>query len=101
MNPALCSAIHQKLLLAFSYGGSRVAEPYCYGFSAAGKELLRAYQVAGYSESGNPQGWKLFHVEKMMNLHVSDISFAGTRPEYNPQDPAMEVVYCSLEVDRR
>ncbi|MBU7023834.1 MAG: hypothetical protein HXS40_06670 [Theionarchaea archaeon] len=101
MNSVLCSAIHQKLLLTFVYGGPRTAEPYCYGVSAAGRELLRAYQVEGYSESDNPQGWKLFHVAKMMNLHVSDISFAGTRPEYNPRDPAMEVIYYSLEVDRK
>jgi hypothetical protein len=101
MNSVLCSAIHQKLLLTFVYGGPRAAEPYCYGVSAAGRELLRAYQVGGYSESDNPQGWKLFHVEKMVNLHVSDISFAGTRPDYNPHDPAMKVIYCSLEVDRR
>ncbi|MGC1122061.1 MAG: hypothetical protein WBA22_13305 [Candidatus Methanofastidiosia archaeon] len=101
MNSALCSAIHQKLLLTFVYGGPRTAEPYCYGVSAAGKEVLRAYQVEGYSESDKPQGWKLFRVEKMMNLHVSDIFFAGTRPEYNPRDPTMEVIYCSIKVGRK
>lgn len=57
MNPIICSAIRSKQVIRLYYrGGFRMIEPFCYGASTAGSELLRAYQTGGYSESGSPSG---------------------------------------------
>ncbi|KYK38438.1 MAG: hypothetical protein AYK18_17155 [Theionarchaea archaeon DG-70] len=97
MNQMICSAIRSRNAIHFYYnGGFRTAEPFCHGASKNGIELLRAYQVEGHSESGNPAGWKLFRVEKIQHLTVTDNHFKGTRPLYNPDDSAMKVIYCRV-----
>ncbi len=97
MNSLICSAIDTKRTLQVYYnGGHRTVEPFCYGVTKNGIELLRAYQVRGHSESGNPSGWKLFRVEKMVDLKVTDEPFTGKRPGYNPDDPAMVTLYCHV-----
>lgn len=59
MNHKICSAIRQQRLICFYYnGGYRTVESLCHGVTKNGIELLRAYQVKGHSESGNPAGWK-------------------------------------------
>lgn len=97
MNSIICSAIRSKQVIRFDYGGGlRILEPFCYGVSASGNELLRAYQIGGYSLSGEPVGWKLFRVSGISNLAVTDKHFEGNRPGYNPGDPAMATIYCCV-----
>ena len=97
MNPMLCSAIHSKKVIRFYYnGGFRTVEPLCYGVSTAGNEVLRGYQTGGYSESGNPIGWKLFRVSEISLLIITDEHFDGIRPGYNPNDSAMAIIYCHI-----
>lgn len=63
MNAGICAAIRSRAVLQFSYdGGIRTVEPHCHGISRADNEVLRAWQTGGYSESGEPVGWKLFEV---------------------------------------
>lgn len=73
-----------------------IAKTYCYGISTAGNELLRAYQIGGYSQSGKSVGWKLFRVSNISNLKVIDKSFENIRPGYNPRDSAMTTIYCNV-----
>lgn len=97
MNQTLFSAIRLRKIISFYYnGGTRNVEPYCYGISTAGNELLRAYQIGGYSQSGKSVGWKLFRVSNISNLKVIDKSFENIRPEYNPRDSAMTTIYCNV-----
>ena len=97
MNSILITAIREKKVIRFYYeGGYRFAEPHCYGVSKDGNELLRAYQTGGYSESGNPVGWKLLRLVELSNLSIMEDSFAGPRPQYNPKDKAMASIYCCL-----
>lgn len=97
MNPIVCSAIRNRSVVEFDYdGGTRVVEPYCHGTSTRGKELLRGYQVAGYSSSGNSMGWKLFDIAKIVGLAEAGATFAGNRPDYNPDDSAMNPVHCCV-----
>jgi len=91
MIPALCNAIALRQVIRFRYRGElRVVEPFCYGLSAEQKELLRAYQLEGYSESGQTAGWKLFRVEEISDLSVA----TDVRAHYNPDDPAMATLFC-------
>ncbi|MHA1216658.1 MAG: hypothetical protein ACTSPX_04985 [Candidatus Thorarchaeota archaeon] len=97
MKRMICSAMEEKKILRFYYkGGIRAVEPFCCGMGKAGNELLRGYQVGGYSESGGPVGWSLFRLSDMSSLTITDDTFTGMRPNYNPDDSAMEAIYCSV-----
>jgi len=97
MQSVLCNAINSHLVLTFYYNGAhRKVEPFCYGRSSAGKDVLRGYQTSGDSESGNPLGWRLFDVSKISSMTVTEENFAGTRPGYNPNDSAMVQIYCRV-----
>lgn len=97
MTSLVCEAIRRRVLTTFFYdGGPRMVEPYCHGMSSTGKGLVRAYQVEGFSRSGQPVGWKLFETMKMVDVHLTDDHFPGDRPDFNPDDPHMRVVHCRV-----
>lgn len=97
MNSAICNAISRRAVISFYYhGGLRTVEPHCHGVTGAGNEVLRAYQTGGYSESGNPVGWKLYEVADMRNIQITEETFAQNRPRYNPNDRSMQVVHCHV-----
>ena len=97
MNQLICIGIASKKYLIFSYdGGKRTVEPYCYGITKKGNEILRAYQIGGYSKSGNPFQWKLFSTSKISNLKISDDGFDKIRAKYNPNDKVMVKIYCKI-----
>lgn len=98
MNPLLCSAIRNRRVVTFYYdGGRRTVEPYCHGASEAGHDLLRGYQIAGFSKSGTPHGWKMFRVEELSGLAITDQVFAANRPEYDPhREEKMATIYCRI-----
>lgn len=89
MNKQICNAIRSKNLIHFYYNGG-------YGISRKGNELLRAFQTGGYSESRDPVKWKLFTVDKMSDITITNEEFPGDRHEYNPNDSAMEDIYCNI-----
>lgn len=95
MKSDICTAIHQHRRLRFNYGGgSRVIEPYAYG-ACETHELLRGYQVSGFSRS-RESGWKLFRVEEIFDLVVLDEYFTEVRLGYMRNDPCLEVTYCEI-----
>jgi hypothetical protein len=97
MNTSICAAIQSRAVLRFSYGGgARTAEPHCHGISRADNEVLRAWQTGGFSESGNPEGWKLFEVSQITGLSRTDSTFSSNRPGYNPSDKHMKSVHCHV-----
>jgi hypothetical protein len=98
MNPVLCVAIRNRRIVTFYYdGGRRSVEPYCYGASGAGHELLRGYQAAGYSRSGTPHGWKMFRVTELSGLAMTDEVFTANRPEYAAdREEKMATIYCRV-----
>ena len=63
MNTSICTAIAKRQVLEFDYQGyHRVVEPHAHGTSKTAKEMVRAYQTAGGTASGE-LGWKPFLVE--------------------------------------
>lgn len=61
----ILSAIKNKEVLRFNYHGKeRIVGPQTYGISIAGREVLRAHQIAGASGSGQLRIAKLFDLEK-------------------------------------
>jgi hypothetical protein len=97
MNAFLCRAIRERRIVRFSYdGGTRDVEPHCHGCSKDGNDLLRGYQIAGYSHSGDPVGWKMFRLDRVSGLLVTEAAFPGPRPEYDRHDDSMATLYCYL-----
>lgn len=94
---ALCEAIASHRVVRFDYHrGQRVVEPYRYGRSVMGHELLRAYQRRGYSASGEPAGWKTFRVAEIESVTLTDERFGAVRPAYSPAESAMSEVFCQI-----
>ncbi|MNS48274.1 hypothetical protein D3C72_808390 [compost metagenome] len=99
MQETIISAINSKFVISFSYNGeTRIVEPHCFGSTKSGSSVLRAFQTAGGSSSGDSEGWKLFTVEKMENIECTDETFKGPREGYNPSDPVIREIFCKLEL---
>src|SRR5262245_15665512 len=96
MNALLCQAIRGRRIVRFFYdGGIRDVEPHGHGCSKDYNDLLRGYQVAGYSRSGDPVGWKMFRFDRASGLMVTDTRSPGPRPEYDRDDDSMATIYCA------
>ena len=91
-------AIEDRRVLRIYYdGGERVIEPHCLGRGRQGQQLLRAWQVSGYSRSRQPEAWKLFRVENIVDVGMTGDGFAGARPGYKPlSDRHIPVVVARL-----
>jgi len=93
----ICQAIQERRVIEFRYDGHyRKVEPYCHGRSKKGKESLRGYQIAGGSNSRSVPFWRLFTTAKMGNLTLTDETFAGNRPRYNPNDKDLRPIHCNV-----
>jgi hypothetical protein len=91
MHKMISDAIRDRWVVRLKYDpGDRFIEPHAFGISAENKLLLRAYQTDGASNSGEHVNWKLFRVDRIEQLEITSTKFAGTRPDYNPDDPAMK-----------
>jgi hypothetical protein len=99
MRRNICSAINSKKVIKFYYrGGIRFVEPFCYGLhKISGNEVLRGYQVGGFSEFGEPFGWKLYSVDEISKLVITDNKFRDDRKYYNPDEPMMKEIICKVE----
>ncbi len=77
--------------------GYRTIEPFTLGVSTAGNVVLRAWQQAGATDSGNPAsrpndeipGWRLFRLDGITSMSKTLRRFETARPKYNPQDRQM------------
>lgn len=93
----ISSAINEKRYLTFVYDGYvRTVEPHTFGVDKKGHSALRAYQIAGGSESGEYVGWKLFHVDQLGSIRILPEHFSGARPDYKRNDSAFSLIYAQL-----
>ncbi|MCK4764503.1 MAG: hypothetical protein KAW12_20050 [Candidatus Aminicenantes bacterium] len=54
MSSKIQRAIREKKVIRFYYeSGNRTVEPFCFGVSSAGNNLLRGFQIDGFSKSGD------------------------------------------------
>lgn len=94
----ICTAIKGRRKLTFDYHGRhRIVAPYCFGISAKGSEVLRALQVGGSSSSGGYGFGKLWSLDDMSNVQLSEQTFTPNDPNYNPNDSAMKQILCRIE----
>ena len=88
-------AISEKKIITFIYDGElRGVEPFLTGkHKDTGKLSLRAWWLYGYTKSSNPTNWRLYTIELMSNIAITNDGFIGQRPYYNPNDKDMSNVY--------
>jgi len=98
MYDLICKAIKEKRRVKMFYkGGERIIEPHAFGYDKKGQRKLRAYQIGGYSESGNTVGWKLFTVDNIDNFRILDDYFKEPRIGYNPfGDKMIPNIICKI-----
>jgi len=84
VNPELSAAVGLIKLTIWYGGGARLIEPHAYGLSKKGKELLKAFQVSGHSNSGHPTGWKTFRVDRITALLPADDQPFQIQPGWTP-----------------
>lgn len=88
----LAKATADRQVIAFDYDDKpRVLEPHAVGINAKG-----ALQVRGFQTNAEPPTWKLFTVEKITNLTVTDLPSLAPRPGYKAGDRAMVNILAQL-----
>jgi hypothetical protein len=85
-------------LLAFDYkGSSRVVEPHTYGRGGKwDEEMISAYQIEGYSRSGDPRGWRTFRIADVANVRIDSRHFVEPRPGYQRDDGAFTQIIAQV-----
>jgi hypothetical protein len=80
---SITEAIETFLLLEFDYNDlARIVEPYELGVSKDGYHLLRCYQIGGESSHKRINGWKIFRLDYMSSVEVSDVDFIASQEYY-------------------
>ncbi|HJV86488.1 MAG TPA: hypothetical protein VJ698_13525 [Noviherbaspirillum sp.] len=96
MNPAICLAINEKRLIELRYHGySRMVEPHIYGEDKNGDEVVRCFQLAGGSQSGERAGWKLLKIREALVVLVTETRFEP-RAEFQRNDKVVRKVFCEV-----
>ncbi|MEM5871894.1 MAG: hypothetical protein QW051_03405 [Candidatus Aenigmatarchaeota archaeon] len=98
MHKLICEAIKSKRIIKFNYDGfERVVEPHTCGIhKATGNVVLSAYQVGGYSSSEKIPYWRLYVVDKITDLEITNEIFIEPRPGYRRGDSRMSIIYCEI-----
>jgi|JI9StandDraft_1071089.scaffolds.fasta_scaffold116709_2 hypothetical protein len=95
MRTLIIDAIKNKNVIEFTYDGeSRTVEPHCFGLTTKNNEAIRAFQIDGFSSTGN-MGWKLYDLSKADNFNVLLDTFT-TRDDYKKDDKGMSEIYCEI-----
>ena len=78
----ICYAIENKFRLKIKYenNNERIVEPHAIGKFKNGTIALYAYQIGGYSESGNgSNNFRMFHLNKIYNIEILENEYFEIR----------------------
>lgn len=93
MEGTIRTAIAKRRLLVFHYHDmKRSVQPHILGVDGGGHLSLSGWQTAGTGV-----GWRLFHLDHVKTLALSEKSFRGSAQGYNPNDPSFVRVLARLE----
>lgn len=89
----ISTAMEEMKEIEFRYDGElRKVAPHLLGEKTNGSLQLSAYQVGGYSKSGDIPAWKSYKIEKIEHIVILEKKFriAGG---YNPNDKTMSKIF--------
>ena len=96
MNPLICNAINEQHLLQLWWeGGARIVQPHAYGINTKGNEMLRCWQVSGYSRRDGNKKWKPILVDHAHSFEILDDTFE-THFEYRMNDKHMIQIFAQI-----
>lgn len=98
MRTQLARAIAERREVRLVYGTDlslRLVLPHAVGISTSGKALLLAWQVDGASQTAST-GWKHFALDRLRVWEVSDATFRGFAPGYDPENTSLAEVWQAL-----
>jgi hypothetical protein len=96
MNETICKAVNETRVIELRYHGYfRIVEPHVYGLDKNGNEVIRCYQLAGGSDSGERAGWKLLKIKDVALSHLTETLFIP-RPDYRREDRIVKTVFCQV-----
>lgn len=96
MNPIICEAINEQRLLSLWWeGGERIVQPHAYGINARDNEMLRCWQIDGYSKSGRVPGWKPLLTEEAHSFTILEDTFEPHR-QYRQNDKHMTEIFAQI-----
>ena len=87
--------------------GLRQIEPYCFGISKAGNQVLRAWDDEGASHTAYKgeqplPGWRLFRLDKILSIKPTGEVYNTPRPGYNFNgDKSMVSVIINAKFDNQ
>ncbi len=97
MQALLLKAIKTRKVIQFAYyGEERIVEPFKCG-EISGVGFLEGYLIGGYSESENKERWRLYQLDKIKKLKITDKKAASSRPGYNPNDKRFLAIFCKVK----
>jgi predicted DNA-binding transcriptional regulator YafY len=89
-DPRLLAAIAQKRLIGLRFkDAARVAEPHDYGMRG-GRETLLAWQLEPEA------GWRWFEIERISDLKMLDLRFAGSRAAPSGKHHQWDVLFARV-----
>lgn len=101
----------QRILITYDDGvhnhkGQRIIEPYVYGKSKAGNDVLRAYQYTGDTVRGVPK-WKMFRLDRITSWEPTEQHFnvepgrnGWNAEKYNENgDKSMSQIFLQVSFD--
>lgn len=98
INPVdIKTAIISNKVARISYEGlsdSRLVEIDLIGRTKASNMAIRAFQISGSTKTEN-NNWKIFLVDKINSIELTDQDIADNRPNYNPSgdEEFVEIIY--------
>ena len=96
-NDILSQAITDRIVIQFTYDGQiRIVEPFTLGYHKDSNNLvLSAYRVGGYSKSHNEPPWRLYLVDDISNILLTEKKAESYRSGYNSRDSRMSLIFCT------
>jgi hypothetical protein len=90
------AALQSGVRLRLNYDGfSRIVEVHAVGESTAGNICMRVFQTSGGSAS-EPVGWKLFTLDKVVGMHLTEEISQAPRQGYARNDRNMRRIFAQL-----
>lgn len=84
----IINVIDNKQVVRIKYKDNfyRDLEIYDYGTTKTGRQAISAYQINGGSQSGERSGWKIFFLDDIQNIIITQKQFTSPRPKWNPNE---------------
>ncbi len=101
---SLHQGIASRRLVSFDYQDGvgdrshRLVEGYALGQSRGGHLLYRAYTLRGTGDGVG--GWRLYRVDRMASVRLSDACYPANRALYRRGDKAMGVIFIEADQGR-